>query len=140
MTLRLREYESSKQQKPLCICNFVHVFSKTTRFRHMVLLTMTPAIVAVVNLFLDGEEGYTSNLDEPPLVDAYVGKPISHKQLIDIATYLKKNVETIRQKSKNGDKIPVHLAELLRGSSIHIPESKPKPEPTSEYKALMARL
>lgn len=105
----------------------------------MVLLTMTPAIVAAVNLYLDGG-GYTSNPDEPLLANADIGKPISHGQLIDIANYLTKNVETIRQKTKGGNKIPVHLAELLRGSAIHIPEPKPKPEPTSEYKALMARL
>jgi hypothetical protein len=105
----------------------------------MVLLTMTPAIVAAVNLYLDGG-GSTANLDEPPLADADVGKPISHGQLIDIANYLRKNIETIRQKSKHGDNTPVHLAELLRGSNVHIPKPKPKPEPTSEYKALMARL
>lgn len=100
---------------------------------------MTPAIVAAVNLYLDGGT-YTSNPDEPPLTDAEVGKPISHGQLIDVANFLRKNVKTIRQKSRDGDNIPVHLAELLRGSAVHIPEPKPKLEPTSEYKALMARL
>ena len=106
---------------------------------HMVLLTMTPAIVAAVKLFLDGR-GYTSNPDDPPLAEPDVGKPISHLQLIDIANHLRKNAETIRQESKDGDSVPVHLAELLRGSAVHIPAPKPKPEPTSEYKALMARL
>jgi len=105
----------------------------------MVLLTMTPAIVAAVNLYLDGGS-YTPNPDEPTLADAEAGKPISHGQLIDIANYLRKNVDIIRQKSKNEDNIPVHLAELLPGSAVYIPKPKPKPEPTSEYKALMARL
>jgi len=105
----------------------------------MVHLTMTPAIVAAVNLYLDGGD-YISNPDEPPLTDAEIGKPISHGQLIDIATFLRKNVKKNRQKGRDGGNMPVHLAELLRGSAVHIPEPKPKREPTSEYKALMARL
>jgi TMEM199 family protein len=105
----------------------------------MVLLTMTPAIVAAVNLYLDGRD-YTWRSDEPSLADADVGKPISHGQLIDIANYLRENQETIQRKSKDGNDTPVHLAELLRGSTVYIPKPRPKPEPTSEYKALMARL
>ena len=58
-----------------------------------------------------------------------IGNHISHVQVLELSQELKKhNIE------------PYHLDALLRGSTIWVaPKPKPK-EPTSEYKALMARL
>ncbi|KAI1459660.1 endoplasmic reticulum-based factor for assembly of V-ATPase-domain-containing protein [Annulohypoxylon moriforme] len=105
----------------------------------MVLLTMTPSIVEALNR-LDG-----ANLDalpqdrennsaskpssEPSLKDPEPGKPISHGQIIDIWKCLK---------GEQGN--ATRLEELLRGATVYIPPPPPKPEPTEEYKALMARL
>lgn len=100
---------------------------------------MTPAIVAAVKVYLDGGE-HASNPEEPPLDEPAIGKPISHNQIIGIAAYLRSNKDVVQQKSQDGAVIPIHLADLLRGSSVYVPPPKPKPEPTSEYKALMARL
>ena len=105
----------------------------------MVLLTMTPAIVAAVKVFV-ARGGSASSLDEPSLDDPAVGRPISHGQIIDIAEFLKKNSEVIQQDNENGHYIPLSLADLLRGSSVYTPPPKPKPEPSAEYTALMARL
>lgn len=115
-------------------------FQKRTQHREdMVLLSMTPAIVAAVKIYLDGGER-TPSADEPPLGEPAVGKPISHGQIIDIAAYLKKNKGATEQRSQDGEGMSIRLADLLRGSSVYIPPSQPKPEPTPEYKALMARL
>ncbi|KAG5926570.1 hypothetical protein E4U53_003053 [Claviceps sorghi] len=108
----------------------------------MVLLTMTPAIV-------DGLQtaGLSSNADaslpaaattpadesqptgEPSLRDPAVGNPISHGQIIDLWKTLNK-----------GHQPWPSLEQLLRGSRVYCPPPPPKPEPSDEYKALMARL
>jgi len=96
---------------------------------------MTTATVAAIQKCqeLDPEAFLQLQLpSEPSLADPEAGKPIAHSQLIDISKLLKSHVEQIA--------IAHHLDDLLRGSKIYIPPAKPKPEPTSEYKALMARL
>lgn len=113
-------------------------FLKNHHREDMVLFSMTPSIVAAVKIYND--DGHTSNPDEALLEDPAVGKPISHSQIIDIAACLKRNQDAVRQKSQDGEAIPFHLADLLRGSSVYVPPPKPKPAPSSEYEELMARL
>jgi hypothetical protein len=127
------------RQPPIFGTRFLQIFQQKQDREDMVLLSMTPATVAAVKIYLDGGER-TSNPDEPLLDEPAIGKPISHGQIIDIAAYLKNNKDLVQQKSQDGQVIPIHLADLLHGSSVYIPPLKPKPEPTSEYKALMARL
>ncbi|OCL02794.1 hypothetical protein AOQ84DRAFT_228440 [Glonium stellatum] len=101
----------------------------------MVLLTMTPAIVATILKCqeLDPESLIKFQLpSEPSLAEPEVGNPISHSQLIDISKLVKNHPGQIN--------LSPHLDGLLRGSKIYTPPTEPKPEPTSEYKALMARL
>ncbi|CAJ2509306.1 Uu.00g143320.m01.CDS01 [Anthostomella pinea] len=66
---------------------------------------------------------------EPSLDDPALGKPISHGQIIDTWEHFK---------STGHDEIT--LEGLLGGASIYVPPPPQKPEPTNEYKALMARL
>lgn len=105
----------------------------------MVLLTMTPAMVAAVKVYTAGG-GSASNPDEPTLDEAIVGKPISHGQIIDIAEFLKNNSDTVQQGTKDGNPVSLSLADLLRGSSVYMPPPEPKPQPSAEYQALMADL
>ncbi|KAI1475882.1 endoplasmic reticulum-based factor for assembly of V-ATPase-domain-containing protein [Daldinia eschscholtzii] len=71
----------------------------------------------------------TTENDEPSLKDPSVGKPISHGQIVDIWKRLKHDKGSA-----------IRLEKLLRGATVYIPPAPPKPEPTEEYKALMARL
>ncbi|KAG8425834.1 hypothetical protein J3459_009666 [Metarhizium acridum] len=110
----------------------------------MVLLTMTASIVdglAQLEGLLSAEDMHQSTtgddaLDrhqqadsEPSLNQPSVGKPISHHQVVDIWKKLGAHHNT-----------SYSLEGLLRGSQVYIPPPPPKPEPTEEYKALMARL
>lgn len=124
----------------------------------MVLLTMTPAIVAGLQKVQEdrGISNPPANADvedtasrgteedantapqaekddaqhqEPSLENPKSGNPISHLQVLNLSHKLKALHAT-----------PCHLDALLRGSYVYIPPPPPKPEPTSEYKALMARL
>ncbi|CAG8954871.1 hypothetical protein HYFRA_00008557, partial [Hymenoscyphus fraxineus] len=66
---------------------------------------------------------------EPSLANPKVGNPVSHGQVIDLWKQMKVSKMS-----------PCSLDLLLRGARVYIPPPPPKPEPTSEYKALMARL
>ncbi|KAI9837812.1 MAG: hypothetical protein M1819_006746 [Sarea resinae] len=105
----------------------------------MVLLTMTPAVVAAIQK-LNALEDLASI--EPTLKGAAVNKPISHNQIIDIARRLRQHGPAPATAAPTAAKEPTswRLSDLLRGSAIYIDPPKPKPEPTPEYKALMARL
>lgn len=129
----------------------------------MVLLTMTACAVRALSqaekvAFEEYEK--LQRPDEPSLADPKAGNPISHTQLIDLSKLLMKHAAQIH--SKEVDKVsredtphrdqddalgpeeqskqPTTLAALLRNSSVYVPPPPPKKEPTSEYKALMARL
>ncbi|MCJ1402203.1 hypothetical protein MMC11_005423 [Xylographa trunciseda] len=71
-----------------------------------------------------------------------VDNPISHDQVLAISKCLK----SIEATKRNEGKVPgsnstgYHLDQLLRGSKVYIKPPKPKAEPSSEYKVLMARL
>lgn len=90
----------------------------------MVLLTMTPAIVAAVEIYTQHGD-YTQSYGEPSLDSPATGDPISHGQLVDISKYLRSNPE---KAEREGSRISTHLSELLRGSTIYIPPPSPKPE------------
>ncbi|KAL5323032.1 hypothetical protein ACEPPN_007559 [Leptodophora sp. 'Broadleaf-Isolate-01'] len=66
---------------------------------------------------------------EPTLSNPRIGNPISHGQVVDLS-----------QKMKAQKLQPCSLEDLLKGARIYLPPPAPKPELTSEYKALMARL
>ncbi|KIE00801.1 vacuolar H+-ATPase assembly protein, partial [Metarhizium majus ARSEF 297] len=110
----------------------------------MVLLTMTASIVdglAQLDGMLsaedmqqgttgdDAHDGHQQADSEPSLNPPSVGKPISHQQIVDIWKKLRVNHNA-----------GYSLEELLRGSQVYVPPPPPKPEPTEEFKALMARL
>ncbi|KAL9127978.1 MAG: hypothetical protein Q9217_003239 [Psora testacea] len=80
----------------------------------------------------------SDNSPDLPLSEPMVGKPISHGQLIELSRQLKK-LESDENEGCNS--LPSHrLDQLLRGSRVYIEPAKLRSEPTSEYKALMARL
>ncbi|KAL0257762.1 hypothetical protein SLS55_006925 [Diplodia seriata] len=128
----------------------------------MVLLTMTPSIVAAVKHYqavAGPEQAQKLQLGgEPQLNDPEPGKPISHAQLIDISDFLKARAAQHDDDSAEAASTPSALNHLLRGSRIYVPPPPPKPEPVStrryqcaryadsmplqsnEYKQLMARL
>ncbi|KAG5916985.1 hypothetical protein E4U42_007425 [Claviceps africana] len=110
----------------------------------MVLLTMTPAIVDGLQTTGASRNADTSlpaaaattpaeeepqRTGEPSLIDPAVGNPISHGQIIDLWKTLNRDHQTSPS-----------LEHLLRGSRVYCPPPPPKPEPSDEYKALMARL
>ncbi|KAL2019930.1 hypothetical protein VTK56DRAFT_9022 [Thermocarpiscus australiensis] len=99
----------------------------------MVLLTMTPSIVEGLQA-LNGsshprQASLRSQAGEPPLEGAAVGNPISHSQIIDLWTAL-----------KDAGRREYSLERFLKGSKVYVPPTPSKPEPSAEYKALMARL
>jgi len=90
----------------------------------MVLLTMTPAIVAAVQACYQLHE-LRDELDtacEPSMSDPAIGKPITHTQLIAIS-------KVLREHDKQEPSVSYHLDELLRGSRIYYEPPKPKAEP-----------
>ncbi|KAI5196217.1 hypothetical protein E4T39_07906 [Aureobasidium subglaciale] len=99
----------------------------------MVLLTLTPAAKSAVELFnqRSGEKHDVSSSD-PSLSEPTVGSPVSHAQLIELARFLRE--------SDIPNKHDYRLDALLKGANIYVAPPKPKPQPTAEYTALMARL
>ncbi|KAL8669236.1 MAG: hypothetical protein Q9168_006163 [Polycauliona sp. 1 TL-2023] len=72
---------------------------------------------------------------KPGLADLAVGDPITHTQAIAVSKLLRQADEPSFEPS-----VPYHLDDLLRGSMLYHEPPKPKQEPTSEYKMLMAQL
>ncbi|PBP26084.1 vacuolar H+-ATPase assembly protein [Diplocarpon rosae] len=66
---------------------------------------------------------------EPSLMYPRLGNPISHGQIVELS-----------QEMKARKLQPYRLEDLLKGARVFVPPAPPKPEPTLEYKALMARL
>ncbi|VUC24421.1 unnamed protein product [Clonostachys rosea] len=99
----------------------------------MVLLTMTPSIVEGLKRAHANDTNDTSQLaddTEPALTEPEFGKPIAHRQIIQLS-------RSLRQLEDSSD---FTLEKLLRGSEVYTPPPPPKTEPTPEFKALMARL
>ncbi|KAI9892592.1 MAG: hypothetical protein M1814_001285 [Vezdaea aestivalis] len=108
----------------------------------MVLLLMTEAIVAAVNLhrslaqrgsLKSGSTNFSAT-GQPNLENPQVGNAISHHQLICLSRSLQRT-----QESGDG-KLEFSLEHLLKHSSVYIPPPPPKSEPTLKFKALMAKL
>ncbi|KAI4715805.1 hypothetical protein E4T48_08003 [Aureobasidium sp. EXF-10727] len=99
----------------------------------MVLLTLTPVAKSAVELYnkLSNQEQDDPSSD-PYLSEPIVGAPVSHAQLIQVARFLRE--------SHLPNKNDFCLDTLLKGANIYVPPPKPKPQPTAEYTALMARL
>jgi len=70
-----------------------------------------------------------SAASEATLSNPRIGSPISHGQVVELSQNMKARMLQ-----------PCRLEDLLKGARLYIPPPPPKPEPTSEYKALMARL
>ncbi|GJD00175.1 vacuolar h+-atpase assembly protein [Colletotrichum higginsianum] len=71
----------------------------------------------------------TPETEEPSLESPIVGNPITHRQILDL-------FKELRSEGVDG----FSLEGLLRGATVYIAPPPPKPEPSAEYKALMARL
>jgi hypothetical protein len=92
----------------------------------MVLLTMTPAVAEVVQLYLDhAPKSKTQSVtDDPSLNAAAEGSPISHSQLIEISRYL----NAFNPVRADGTSRPARLSDLLRGCSVYTQPRPPKPK------------
>jgi TMEM199 family protein len=97
----------------------------------MVLLTMTPAIVAAVNEYNDSatpekshveEADVVVDLKEPTLESPALGRPISHGQIVDISRRL-------RSSNSTSSRVQYNLETLLRGSRVYSAPPVPKKEP-----------
>jgi len=82
-----------------------------------------------VNRLTDSTTAAAGTSLELSILHPTIGDPISHSQVVRIWEQLKRK-----------DSASYTLEDLLKGSRIYILPPPAKPEPTSEYKALMARL
>ncbi|KAG9850488.1 hypothetical protein KCU98_g4446, partial [Aureobasidium melanogenum] len=99
----------------------------------MVLLTLTPTAKSAVELYNRlSDQKYHDTSSDPSLSEPTVGAPVSHAQLIQVARFLRE--------TDISNKNDFRLDALLKGANIYVPPPKPKPQPTAEYTALMARL
>ncbi|KAG9517224.1 hypothetical protein KCV07_g6341, partial [Aureobasidium melanogenum] len=99
----------------------------------MVLLTLTPTAKSAVELYNQlSDQKYHDTSSDPSLSEPAIGAPVSHAQLIQVARFLRE--------SHLPNKNDFRLDALLKGANIYVPPPKPKPQPTAEYTALMARL
>lgn len=116
----------------------IWIADETHEVASMVLLSMTHAIVDGIHIIRNHQID-TSDWDlenpRPSLSDPSIGHPISHAQVIALSKLLREARGFIDQAD-----LKYQLDDLLRGSKIYDEPPKPKAEPTSEYKALMARL
>lgn len=90
----------------------------------MVYLTMTPALVAALDVMnrlgLKIEDAHETTGAAYSLIHPSIGNPISHGQIIAISKLLHEN---------NGNiSVPYHLDDLLRGSRIYHESTKAKVE------------
>ncbi|MCJ1250055.1 hypothetical protein MMC30_007281 [Trapelia coarctata] len=92
---------------------------------------------------LDDEDWNSDRHDGCPSLEApAVGRPVAHVQVVAISKCLKQHPGDSATQGLEASRPAslCHLDTLLRGSRVWVEPPKPKPEPTSEYKALMARL
>ncbi|KAF1810747.1 hypothetical protein P152DRAFT_450742 [Eremomyces bilateralis CBS 781.70] len=110
----------------------------------MVLLTITPATKDALQAYqaLGHREDDSDSLKFP--VDGDVGQPISHGDVVFLSQSLLKYYSAT---APDGDEVErkrhaslYTLNQLLRGARIYEEPPKPKPQPSSEYVKLMARL
>jgi len=109
----------------------------------MVLLTITPAAKTAIDLYnalREDEHAIPQKPEEPSLAEPAVDDPVTHGQLIAIAHFLQERGQKLPDLPTACKTEPARLDLLLKGSKIYTPPPKPKPESSSEYVALMARL
>jgi len=96
----------------------------------MVLLTMTPAIVAAVERYHSLPNEVKQIIEgESSLLDPASGKPISHGQLVEISKRLRGYCDDFCSDPSHSPSPSYHLSDLLRGSRIYVEPPKPKAEP-----------
>ena|SRR5947207_2286128 len=106
----------------------------------MVLLTMTPALVAAIqkhkSLSTGSETLKLTNTEiseaEPLLKDPQVGNPISHTQIISLSRHLR-NLST---NPSADDSAYYNIDNLLLGSKVYVPPPPTKHEPVSHLNTL----
>lgn len=96
----------------------------------MVLLTMTPALVAALE-----ECKNLSLIDQivsakPSLEEPRDGNPVAHDQVISISRLLKAHYGNASV--EESERVSYHINDLLRGSKIYVEPPKPKPEPVGQ--------
>ncbi|KAK3695938.1 hypothetical protein LTR37_018233 [Vermiconidia calcicola] len=109
----------------------------------MVLLTVTDAANAAVaeycrlnkNSAEDRSEDAERKLEGLSKIET--GNAIDHNDLIEVSAFL---VKQGRRTDSNAVVKEWRLDTLLKGANVYQAPPPPKPEPTSEYKALMSRL
>ncbi|KAI9840549.1 MAG: hypothetical protein M1838_004013 [Thelocarpon superellum] len=104
---------------------------------------MTAAMVSAIEDYHRLELGSTAPdlyPEEPSIAHPAMGNPIAHAQVIDVSRRLQKHYQSHNQRLQDGPVPSYSLHFLLRGSHVFVPPPSPEAEPTSEYKALMARL
>jgi predicted metal-binding membrane protein len=100
--------------------------SQISRLSVMVLLTMTPAVVATIKAY-NNINSQQEQDGEPSLADPVVGGPISHGQLIEISQFLKEYMINV-ENWDNDLKLKMRLSDLLEGCGLYVPPPAPKPE------------
>lgn len=103
----------------------------------MVLLTMTPAMVATIKEFwpiISSSENLRHMIleSEPRLDNPAVGKPISYAQVLEVFTLIRQHRSVSEPDSENADvgsEFP--FDELLRGSKVYVPPPPPRAESVS---------
>ncbi|KAH0021302.1 hypothetical protein KCU78_g6184, partial [Aureobasidium melanogenum] len=99
----------------------------------MVLLSLSSTAKSAVELYNQlSDQKYHDTSSDPSLSEPTIGAPVSHAQLIQVARFLRE--------TDIPNKNDFRLDALLKGANIYVPPPKPKPQPTAEYTALMARL
>lgn len=89
----------------------------------MVLLITTPAILDALSQV---PESQRDNLQLPSPASLSIDGPISHSQLITLASYFVASQSSSSLSPSSSDHT---LNELLRGTKVYIPPPPPKPQP-----------
>jgi len=98
----------------------------------MVLLTMTPAIVAAVERYNSLPNEVNRMIEgEPSLPEPACENPISHGQLVEISKRLRDHCDSSASDASYSPSSLYHLSDLLRGSRVYVEPPKPKAEPVS---------
>ncbi|KAL2441608.1 hypothetical protein ABEF95_015822 [Exophiala dermatitidis] len=104
----------------------------------MVLLIATPRILDAISSLSSSER---SSLPSP--LPTTPGSPIEHTSIIALARLLSRSRTQSHPELNHTTPTPPNdfsLNTLLRGAHVYIPPLPPKPQPSPEYIALMARL
>jgi len=99
----------------------------------MVLLTVTPAAKAAIDVYNNLRNVEvdidSAGSEEPSLLQASIGDPISHSQLIEISRFLQDKEKHSSAQRLSAEDGSTRLDTLLKGSKIYTAPPKQKPEP-----------